>query len=260
MTELPPFLLSRPEGPEEKPLLVLGHSLGTDEAAWDDAVPSLLNDFCISRLTLPGHGLSDVPSERFTLADLAAGVAAAASRLSRSGWFYFAGVSLSGGLALELALHHPDQVRGAAVVASGAELGSPEHWAARAAMIREQSPAGLVEASRKLWFDSHALEHRAEAVERLLLSLAGTSPEGYARCAEALETFDVRSRLAEIDVPLLALWGQSDSVGTEPRQDEIVLGAKRARKVMVADCAHQPQAEQPEATAAALTKFFASIE
>lgn len=258
-TVIPPFLLSEPEGPEEKPLLVLGHSLGTDARAWDDVVPLLRNDYRISRLTLPGHGLSDVPRERFTLTHLAAGVAAAASRMSRNGQFSFAGVSISGGLALELALHHPDQVHGAAVIASGAELGSPEHWAQRAALIREQSPAALVEASRNVWFDSYALEHREAALERLLLSLKHTSSEGYARCAEALETFDVRSRLSEIEVPLLALWGQSDSVGTEQRQDEIVSGAQHARKVMLADCAHQPPVEQPEATAAALLEFFASI-
>lgn len=258
-TEIPPFLISEPQGAEGKPLLLLGHSLGTDARVWDDVIPLLHNDYRISLLTLPGHGLSEVPFERFTLAALAEGVAKAAASLSGSGRFYFAGVSISGALALELALHHPDRVLGAAVIAAGAELGSPEHWAARAAIVREQSPAVLVEASRKLWFDEHALKERVEAVDQLLFALANTSSEGYARCAEALEAFDVRGRLADIEVPLLALWGEKDSVGTEQRQDEIVSGAKHVLKVMIADCAHQPPVEQPEATADALLEFFSRV-
>ncbi|MFV0433998.1 MAG: alpha/beta fold hydrolase [Leucobacter sp.] len=251
----PPIRLTEPVGPSGAPLVVLGHSLGTGTLIWEDVVPALAEEYRVTLLTLPGHEGSPAAAEPFTLAELADAVAEAAADLA-GGRFFYAGVSIGGALALELALHHPDQLLGCAVIASGAELGSPEHWAARAQLVREQSPASLVAASSKTWFAPEAFVDRQVMVGRILRVLQETPAEGYARCAEALASYDLRASLERIEVPLLLLWGEVDTVGTEERQDEIVGRAQRARKVMVAGCAHQPPAEKPEATAEALLEFF----
>ncbi|MFC6236061.1 alpha/beta hydrolase, partial [Leucobacter soli] len=132
-------------------------------------------------------------------------------------------------------------------------------WQARAQLVREQSPASLVAASSKVWFAPEAFTEEPVMVGRILRVLQETSAEGYARCAEALASYDVREQLGEIEVPLLALWGEHDTVGTEPKQDEIVTRAQRARKQMVAGAAHQPPAEKPAATADALLEFFGGL-
>ncbi|CAG7611820.1 Putative aminoacrylate hydrolase RutD [Leucobacter soli] len=255
----PPILLTEPTGPAGAPLLVLGHSLGTGTLIWENAVPALATDYRVTLLTLPGHEGAPVPNAPFTLAELADAVAEAAGGLSDDGRFFYAGVSIGGALGLELAVRHPDRVRGAAIIASGAELGGPEHWQARAQLVREQSPASLVAASSKVWFAPEAFTEEPVMVGRILRVLQETSAEGYARCAEALASYDVREQLGEIEVPLLALWGEHDTVGTEPKQDEIVTRAQRARKQMVAGAAHQPPAEKPAATADALLEFFGGL-
>lgn len=252
----PTIHLTDPVGPAGAPLVILGHSLGTGTLLWEKVVPQLAAEYRVSLLTLPGHEGTPIETEPFTLAELADGVAEAGQQLA-GGSFLYAGVSIGGALGLELALHHPTALLAAAIIASGAELGGPEHWQTRAALVREQSPAALVGASSKTWFVPESIVNEPELTGRMLRVLQQTPTEGYARCAEALGGYDVRNRLSEIDVPILAVWGEHDTVGTEARQDEIVAGVTRGRKVRINGAAHQPPAEQSDATAEALLVFFA---
>ncbi|XPP27367.1 MAG: alpha/beta fold hydrolase [Leucobacter sp.] len=254
----PSITLTEPVGPEGRPLLVLGHSLGTGTLLWESTVPALAAEYRVTLLTLPGHEEAPVPSEPFTLAELADAVAEAAGDLG-GGRFFYAGVSIGGALGLELALRHPDRLIGAVIIASGAELGGPEHWRARAELVRQQSPAVLIAPSAKTWFAPDSIANEPVITGRILRVLQNTSPEGYARCAEALASYDLRARLGEISVPLLAVWGEFDTVAPEERQDEIVAGAQRARKLRIDGAAHQPPAEQPAATAEALLGFFGEL-
>ena len=251
----PAITLTEPIGVPGAPLVVLGHSLGTGTLLWEQVVPELAAVYRVTLLSLPGHEGTPVPSEPFTLAELADAVAEAAAELA-GGPFCYAGVSIGGALGLELALRHPQLVRAAAIIASGAELGAAEHWMARAEMVRQQSPAALVGPSSKTWFAPESFETQPVLTGRILRVLQETSAEGYARCAEALARYDVSERLGEISVPILAAYGAVDTVAPEERQDRIVAGVQRGRKLRIDGAAHQPPAEQPHATAEALLAFF----
>lgn len=253
----PDIALTEPVGPAGRPLLVLGHSLGTGPLIWENAVPLLAHDFRVTLLTLPGHGIAPVPGAPFTMAELGDAVAEGVRALLASGErALYAGVSIGGVLGLQLALDHGDLFAAVASLASGAELGSREHWEARAATVREQSTSTLIAASSRVWFAPESIEREPVLTGRILHALQDTSDEGYARCAEALAGYDLRARLGEIAVPVLAAWGEYDTVAPEEKQDEIVAGAQRARKACIAGVAHQPPAERAEATADALLEFF----
>ncbi|SJN12152.1 Beta-ketoadipate enol-lactone hydrolase [Leucobacter sp. 7(1)] len=254
----PQIALTEPAGTAGAPLVVLAHSLGTGPIIWERVVPELARDYRVTLLSLPGHGSAPAPADPFTIEELADAVAAAIRELEGTGVRY-AGVSIGGALGLMLALRHPALFSGVASVASAASLGTAEHWAARALLVREQSTAALVTASAQAWFAPESIANEPEITGRILRELQAVSDEGYARCAEALGGFDVRSRLGEIAVPLLAMGGEFDTVAPEPRQDEIVAGVLRGRKVMIAGAAHQPPAEQAAAVTAALQEFFAEV-
>lgn len=253
---LPQIALTTPTGPADAPLVVLAHSLGTGPLIWERVAPVLSRDARVALLVLPGHGRAPVPADPFTLEELADAVAVAIQDSDRGGVRY-AGVSIGGALGLTLALRHPALFAGVASVASAASLGTAEHWNARAALVREQSTSALVAASAKAWFAPDSIANEPEITGRILRELQAVSDEGYARCAEALGGYDLRSRLGEISVPILAMGGEFDTVAPEPRQDEIVAGVPRGRKVMIAGAAHQPPAEQAAAVTAALQDFFA---
>ena len=259
----PDIALTQPVGADGAPLIVLAHSLGTGPLIWEPAVPLLTKEYRVSLLTLPGHGVAPVPTDAFTLDELADVVAdrvrelaGTASTAGTAGTAYFAGVSIGGALALTLALRHPDVVTRAASLASAASLGSSEHWKTRAATVRTRSTSALIAASAQAWFAPESISREPELIGRILHALQDTSDEGYARCAEALAAYDLRDRLAEVRVPVLALGGGQDEVAPEERQDDLVAGIPNARKVMIEDAAHQPPAESAAAVAEALLAFF----
>jgi 3-oxoadipate enol-lactonase len=248
--------LTTPVGPEGAPLVVLGPSLGTSTALWETTSPALSRRYRVTAWDLPGHGRSPAVSTGFTVEDLADAVAAAVDEPT----FFYAGVSLGGATGLELALRHPQRVRAAAIVASGARLGDPESWHARAAKVRAQSTSSLISASAQRWFADGSVARHPELTGRLLHALQGADDESYARCCEALAGYDVRDRLSEITVPVLALWGEHDAVAPQRLATEIAQGVVQGRAAMVPDAAHLPPAEQPSAVADALLAFFATVE
>ena len=254
----PEIALTTPIGAPGRPLVVLGHSLGTGPLIWEGVVPALTAHYRVTLLSLPGHDAAPVPAAPFTIEELADAVADRVGELT-DGPALYAGVSIGGALGLALALRHPDRFAGAAIIASAASLGSAEHWRTRAALVREQSTSALVIPSAQAWFAPDSIAREPELTGRILRVLQGVSDEGYARCAEALASYDLRDRLAEIRIPILAMGGESDGVAPEERQDETVAGVLRGRKVMIAGAGHQPPAEQAEAVSAALLAFFAEV-
>jgi 3-oxoadipate enol-lactonase len=249
---LPRLTFSPTTGPEGAPLIVLGPSLGTSTILWEDVVPDLAVRYRVTAWDLPGHGASHATSAPFTVGELADAVAASVGDTR----FAYAGVSLGGAVGLELALRHPDRVARAAIIASGAKLGSAAAWNERAAQVRAQSTSSLITASAGRWFAPASIKRRPELSGRLLHALQDADDESYALCCEALAGYDVRERLEAISAPTLAVWGEYDAVAPETLADEIAGRVRQGRSVRIADAGHLPPAEQPEATAAALLDFF----
>jgi 3-oxoadipate enol-lactonase len=252
---VPRIALTPAVGPAGAPLHVLGPSLGTSTILWENATPPLAERFLVTAWDLPGHGASPAAGEAFTVADLADAVAAAVREMGEER-VHYAGVSLGGATGLELALRHPDLVASAAIIASGAQLGDPAAWHERAALVRAQSTSALVIPSAERWFAPGSVAREPDLSGRLLHALRDADADSYARCCEALAEYDVRDRLGDIGMPILALWGEHDRVAPEAKSVEIAAGVRDGRTDMIADAAHLPPAEQPVAVAAVLAAFF----
>ena len=238
----------------DAPTLVLGPSLGTSTMLWERVIPALSEHYRVVAWDLPGHGAAPAATEPFTMADLADAVAAAVD-----GPFLYAGVSLGGCVGLELLLRHGDRVDAAAIVCSGAAIGAPDGWHDRAAQVRAQSTSSLVVGSAQRWFAPDTIARDPDLTGRLLHVLQNTDDECYALCCEALAAFDVRDRLAEIETPVLAVWGHHDAATPEASAREIADGVQHGQATGIADAAHLPPADDPAATAAALRQFFDAV-
>lgn len=251
---VPAIALASPVGPDDAPTLVLGPSLGTSTLLWDRVLPALAERYRVIAWDLPGHGAAPPAAAPFTIADLADAVAEAVE-----GEFRYAGVSLGGCVGLELLLRHPDRVRAAAIVCSGAAIGEASAWHERAAQVRAQSTSSLIIGSAQRWFAPGSIERDPDITGRLLHALQDADDESYALCCEALAGFDVRDRLGEIATPVLAVWGDHDGVTPEASAREIADGVQRGRATGIADASHLPPADAPAATADALLGFFDAV-
>ena len=234
----------------EQELLVVGPSLGTSVGnLWQTVAERLGSSFTVLGWDLPGHGAS-APARGFSLSDLAAAVTAAVD-----GWFggaptfHYAGDSLGGAVGLYLLLEMPDRVNTATLCCTGAKIGEPEGWYERAAAVRAQGMVPLVGSAPERWFGPGYRERSPKVAAALLDDLARSDPESYAAACDALARHDVRDRLAEIDVPVLAVAGRSDPVITPTTLRHIAAGVQSGRLVVLDGVAHLAPAEAPDRVA-----------
>ena len=61
------------QGPADAPTLMLGNSLGTSSAVWDQQVDKFAGAFRLLRYELPGHGGSPAARGPYTIGGLGAG-------------------------------------------------------------------------------------------------------------------------------------------------------------------------------------------
>ena len=238
------------------PLLILGPSLGTHGSQWAGVAYRLADDFRVVTLDLPGHGAS-VRMPDVTIDALADEVVAIADAHGAS-TFFFAGVSISGAIALTLALRHPQRLRGVAALCTGAYFGGAERWNERIGEVRAAGGLrALVPDTADRWFAAGFLDEDIAAGPIVLEQLAQTDPEGYIDCCGALAGYDMRDRVATIDVPLLLLAGAQDPGNTPDSMRELHQQIEGSSFAVIPDAAHLPMVEHPELVAERLERFFA---
>ena len=243
---------------EDKPLLILGPSLGTSAATlYGEIAPLLTPHFRVVAWDLPGHGETPVSGGSFTMAELAAGVRAMVDGLAGTDEpFFYAGDSVGGAVGLQLLLDEPQRVLGAALMCTGAQIGSPQSWAERAQLTRQEGTSALVDSSAQRWFGGDFQQRQPETAAALLGALAAADREGYARVCEALGGFDVRDRLSEIFVPVLTIAG-ADDVATPPASLEVIArGVRDGRSEVLDGVGHLAPVEAPQRVAKLLVAHF----
>jgi 3-oxoadipate enol-lactonase/4-carboxymuconolactone decarboxylase len=241
------LLNHRAEGPTSAPPLLLGPSLGTSYALWDEVAPELSITHRVIRWDLPGHGGSPAGliGPGATVADLAALVLALADSLGLER-FAYAGVSLGGAVGLHLALHHRERVSSLALICSSAHFNGAGPWRERAALVRREGLDSLADHADSRWFSG------GFTVPELVADHRRADPAAYAACCDALAAFDLRGRLAEIAVPTLLVAGREDPATPPAHLREIADAVPGAALVEIPGASHLAPAQCPRAVLTAL--------
>jgi 3-oxoadipate enol-lactonase / 4-carboxymuconolactone decarboxylase len=235
-------------GPADAPLLLLGPSVGTSVSTlWGAAAERLAQRVHVVGWDLPGHGRS--PAAAFRIPDLADGVLALADDIAPGAAIHYAGDSIGGAVGLQLLLSAPERLLSAALLCTGAVIGRPGDWAARAATVRASGTGASVELARQRWFAAGFIDRRPDVAAALLDALRDTDDESYAQACEALADFDVTDRLAEITTPVLAIAGAEDVPTPLECLQRIASGVKDGRLVVLDRVGHLAPAEAPQRVA-----------
>ncbi|MGV9560052.1 bifunctional 3-oxoadipate enol-lactonase/4-carboxymuconolactone decarboxylase PcaDC [Streptomyces sp. NPDC003401] len=245
------LLNHRAEGPASAPPLILGPSLGTSYALWDEVAPELSAAHRVIRWDLPGHGGSaaGLIGPGATVGDLAGLVLALADSLGLER-FAYAGVSLGGAVGLHLALHHPERVSSLAVICSSAHFDGARPWRERAALVRREGLDPVADGADSRWFAG------GFTVPALIADHRRADPAAYAACCDALAAFDLRERLAEITVPTLLVAGREDPATPPAHLREIADAVPGAALVEIPGASHLAPAQCPRAVLTALRAHF----
>jgi 3-oxoadipate enol-lactonase/4-carboxymuconolactone decarboxylase len=246
--------LVRLGGRPDRPLLVLGPSLGTSVTAlWSAAAAELAADFQVVGWDLPGHGTNPAaPTDRTTVASLAVDVLDAVDALGtgiQPPVFHYAGDSVGGAVGLQLLLDVPERVHSATLLCSGAKIGTAESWQERIDAVRSAGTPSLVTASAQRWFGPGFVDREPAAASALLHALSDADDEGYAAVCGALAAHDLRDRLGSVHGRVLAVAGSHDVATPPATVREIAEGVPGARYVELPGVAHLAPIEAPDVVA-----------
>lgn len=222
---------------------LLVHGLAGSSASWWRIADALVDDgWRVTTIDLRGHGETG-PAE-----DAAYRFADFASDLPGSAWDLVLGHSLAGpititaqaqdpGFARRLALidpvlHVPAEIRQPVGASEVADL------AATAESLRAEHPT---------WHDRDIAAKLREA--------AGITPERLVAVLDANDPWDVRERLAEVDIPLLVLAGDPAVFSFTP--PEHLVHAPRLTYATVEGTGHSPHRDAPERTLTMLREWLA---
>jgi 3-oxoadipate enol-lactonase len=235
----------RLHGPEEAPTLVLSNSLGTTQELWERQLPELTRRFRVLTYDHPGHGSSPALEPPSTVEALAEGLRGLLDELGLER-VSFCGVSIGGMVGMALALDAPERVERLVLSCTSAYLGPPDQWAERARLVRAEGVEAIADAVVGRWFTPDLADEEPELVSRFRATLAATPREGYARCCEALGTWDARERIAAISVPTLVVAGADDPATPVAHAELIVARIHGARLLVLEHAAHLANVERAE--------------
>jgi pimeloyl-ACP methyl ester carboxylesterase len=173
--------------------------------------------------------------------------------------FALAGHSMGGYIAFEIVRQAPDRVAKLALINTQARPDTPEAVTRRRGQIA-RARAGEYHAVLDELFPGFVHpSRRDDAALRKLVHDMGDDigAEAFARQQTAIMgRADSRPTLAWIRCPTLVLTGDEDNTIPNSLSKEMADGIHGARLVILPDCGHLSQPEQPEAVAAALVEWL----
>lgn len=243
------------------PAILLIHSGVTDARMWDDLWPDLAAAHTVVRYDLRGHGRSGIPPVPFAHHDDALAVLDALG-IERA---MVVGASMGGGVALDLALTHPERVRSLVLIntLAGMERPSPDLRAGWDAVNTAWDAGDLdaaTEIELRMWVDGPtrqpgevdpAVRERVRLMDRALLTRA----EEHEAATESELDPPARERLAEVTCPVLLIVGLLDLSDALASAATLEAGLSDVHRVDIPNTAHLPAMERPSTVLAAMAEF-----
>ena len=244
------------------PLMLVHGFVGDARSTWSHQLDELSDEFTVVAWDNPGAGRSSPPPDRFRLPDYADCLAGflRALGLDRP---HLVGLSFGGGVLLELFRRHPSIPRTlvlASAYAGWAGSLDPDEVDERlrqclrlADLPPEQFTAGLLPSM----FSESA---PAEVVARYGASVGAVSPDGFRVMSRASAEADLRDVLADVDVPVLLLYGDQDVRAPMKVAEALHSSIPGSRLVVMPGVGHVSCVESPERFSAEVRHFLRSVE
>ncbi len=238
-------------GPPDAPAILFSNSLGTTHRMWDQVVEILAADFRCIRYDTRGHGGSTHDGRRFAIADLADDVVALLDHLGLPA-VHFAGLSLGGMTGQALAIRHPSRLKSLTLMATSAHMPTQASWGERAALVRREGTAAIVEATLQRWFTPAFVQAAPSSLRLVRDEFVAIDRSGYAACCDAIGAMDLRPELPGIRTPTAIIAGRDDPATPVAMMEVIVRAVPGATLTVLPDAAHLLSVERPAETAALL--------
>ncbi|WP_165670860.1 alpha/beta fold hydrolase [Metapseudomonas otitidis] len=240
--------------------VLLVHGLGSSTLDWEYQLPALSTRHQVVLMDVRGHGLSDKPRERYSIAGFAADAAALIEHLGLAP-VHLVGISMGGMIGFQLGVDRPELLRSLTIVNSAPE-------------VKPRSPRDYVEVAKR-WTLSRllGLDTIAKALGRLLFPLPEQAElrakveerwprndkRAYLAALDAIIGWGVRERLARITCPTLVVTADRDYTPVA-QKEAYVRELPDARLVVIEQSRHATPLDQPQRFNTTLLDFLNQVE
>ena len=261
----------RDQGVRDGPAVVMVHGFSASLHAWEPWVKDLGGRYRIITLDLPGHGLTRAPTGYAASADGYAEIVDQVATRLNAGPYVVAGNSMGGGVAWDLALHHPEHVRGLILVdsagwpAQARRRGSPPLIFALLGnpvgrvLIHNIDTRGMAAGGLRAAYVDTALVTPALVDRYVELSRA----PGHRDILMTIQTMPARpvtpASFAAIRVPTLVMHGQVDALIPLADGQGFAGAIPGARLVTYPGVGHVPMEQIPDRSAADVAAFLGAL-
>jgi 3-oxoadipate enol-lactonase len=244
--------------------IILIHGFTNYGLVWTPQLSSLVHrGWQVILPDLSGHGRSDPATATTTVRDLTQDICTLMDVLhvERA---TVCGLSLGGMVAQHLAIEHPGRVDGLVVANSRASFADPRYEGVIAGWIELfEQPDGPRKRLQSVWPNMLNEAFRASSTGRATLAawsdvlgaIPGTSLSHVAR---GMTSFDLRDRLANIEVPTLVIAGEQDKLFPPAETREIADGIPGAQFAVIPQAGHLSSLDSADAFNELLCSFCAA--
>ncbi len=234
------------------PPICFVHGSGGSRDVWAGQRP-LATDHPVVTIDLSGHGDSDdidASAGYSTLSAYADDVLAVAEATDSE---ILVGNSLGGAVVLQILLEREFDPEATVLTGTGARLGVLEDLLAWLRSDFERA-VEFLHGQDRLFHDSDP-ELRERSMERMYDTGQAVTRRDFLTCHE----FDVRDRVAEIDAPTLAVYGEYDQLTPPWFHEYLADEIDGAGLAEIEDAAHLAMAERPTAFNGVVEEFLGGI-
>jgi pimeloyl-ACP methyl ester carboxylesterase len=239
------------------PPLLLIHGAAQDTLSWRFNLEFLGSKFHVYALDLPGHGKSQLAPEG-AIDDLETYAGYSERFMASLGVARYSvmGHSMAGGIALHMALHHPERIA-MAVLLDGACYTSGTYG---------EEVFDLVSINPTDWFEVNfrticSPNTDPQRVEEIAFDVLRCPPEVAMNDIRAYAALDLRERVGKVTTPVVALHGEEDwSIPPELGKRTTELTGGPSLFLPLAGVGHFPHTEAPELFHAAFDEAMEKID
>lgn len=236
--------------------LVLIHGLASSMSLWAGLDQSQLANSEIISYDLRGHGASERPGGAHTLAKHVADLKGLLSALSIQR-ATFAGLSLGGMIAMELAASNPEMVAGLALLDTTAAFPQETRdlFFELASSASFNGMPAVTDRFLQLSFSPHFREANPKMFTTVRKGMLASDAASIAAASRMVAKIDLHPRLSAIQCPVAVIVGAEDQLTPPALAEDLTSCIQGAKLHIVEDSGHASPVEQPQE----VTKLLAEL-
>ena len=247
--------------------VILIHGYGGSHRNFQKLNDRLKGENRVIRIDLPGFGLSDLPDAKEEKKDFMKMYSDFFSFMLDTlhiDSVYLVGNSMGGMMCWNAALEHKDKVKKLVLLGSaGYELEKIAKGVSRimnlpfmSLVFAKGAPMSITESNaRKIYADPTKINPAEVVNTNKMWNREGNLDAAY-RLMQSGQ-FPDSSRIAQISMPTLIIWGKNDKIVPVAHAAKFKRDIKGSQLVILDTCGHVPMIEKADETAGLIKKFFA---